>query len=365
MKILELHYSTSWAGAERFVIDISNELSYNNEIILCIIEDDINPQKSFYKKDISNRIKYINLHCKSGLSLQSIWRVFALIKKEKPDIVHTHTDALAIFLPALFLNKRRYFQTLHSVANEYIAKKKLKFLYRYFYSKLIQPITISPTCLKSYEKFYKLTNAICINNGRVPLTSTPQFNTTKEYIESLKLHKDDKVFIHVGRYDKVKNQRLLIQSFDHFLSNQHHGILLLIGAGYECKECEDLLIRCHKGIYRIGVQNNICDYLLCSDFFLLSSIFEGLPISLLEALSCGVIPICTPAGGIPDVINNKALGIVTEDFTESSYYKAILEGYQQENNFNRNELKKYFNNNFSISKCAQQYIHTFKTRNKK
>ena len=59
MKIFELHYSTSWAGAERVVIDLSNELAKSNEVVLCIIEDDLLPGKSYYKKELSQNIKYI------------------------------------------------------------------------------------------------------------------------------------------------------------------------------------------------------------------------------------------------------------------------------------------------------------------
>ena len=43
MKIFELHYSTSWAGAERVVVDLSNELAKSNEVVLCTIEDDSLP----------------------------------------------------------------------------------------------------------------------------------------------------------------------------------------------------------------------------------------------------------------------------------------------------------------------------------
>lgn len=50
MKILELHYSTSWAGAERFVVDLCNELANKHEVVLCTIEDDNIPEKAYYKK---------------------------------------------------------------------------------------------------------------------------------------------------------------------------------------------------------------------------------------------------------------------------------------------------------------------------
>ena len=61
MKIFELHYSTSWAGAERFVIDLSNELSKENEIIFCTIEDDNIEKNAYYKKDLSPQIRYMGI----------------------------------------------------------------------------------------------------------------------------------------------------------------------------------------------------------------------------------------------------------------------------------------------------------------
>ena len=57
MKILELHYSTSWAGAERFVVDLCNELANKHEVVLCTIEDDNIPEKAYYKKDLKKNVK--------------------------------------------------------------------------------------------------------------------------------------------------------------------------------------------------------------------------------------------------------------------------------------------------------------------
>ena len=89
MKILELHYSTAAAGAERFLVDISNELSLNHEVVLCTTDDDSVLENSFYKNEISHKIKYINLKCKSGLELRAIWRILKVVKEEKPDVYTT------------------------------------------------------------------------------------------------------------------------------------------------------------------------------------------------------------------------------------------------------------------------------------
>lgn len=360
MKILELHYSTAPAGAERVVVDLSNEFSLNHELIFCTIKDDSDPYNSYYLKEVAPNIKYINLKCKKGLGVQALWRIYKTIKKEKPDIVHTHGDAITIFIPSLLLTKSRYYHTLHSLADKYIrGKEKLKFLYHWFYKHRITAITISQECQKSFVQLYNLHNSIKIENGRSQLKRTSEYSSVKEEIEQLKIHTDDKVFLHVARYSEAKNQQLLINAFNLFLKNNKHGILVIIGAGFEQS---NLLNNTEKGIYCLGTKNNVCDYLLNSDFFILSSLWEGLPISLLEALSCGVIPICTPAGGIPNVITNKTRGYLSQDFSLEKFYATIEEAYQEEGSFDRKELRKYFNDNFSMVNCANQYIKAFKNQ---
>lgn len=360
MKILELHYSTSWAGAERFVVDLCNELINTEETILCTIEDDKIPEKAYYKNELRHDIKYINLKCKSGLQVKSLWKIYKTIKKEKPDIVHAHTDAICLFIPALLYHKALYFHTLHSLAEVCLRKPYLKPIYSWFYKKRITPITISIACYNSFKNFYKKNYAIEIDNGRAPLRNSNQITNVQQEIQKLKLHKDDKVFIHVARCQPEKNQQLLIKTFNQFLQNNYHGILIMIGSAYDKPENKYLLDMARKGIYWLGLKSNVCDYLKQADFFILSSKYEGLPISLLEAMSCGVIPICTPAGGIPNVINNKKYGYISNGFTCEDFYKTIENAFNNYDQFNKTELIDYFNTNYSMKNCAAHYLKVFK-----
>lgn len=362
MKILELHYSTSWAGAERFVVDLSNELNKTEEVILCIIEDDNNPQKAYYKKEINTNIKYINLKCKSGLQIKALWRIYKTIKKIKPDIVHAHTDLICLFLPAIFYPTPLYFHTLHSLAQLCLYKKFLKPLYSWFYKHKITPITISKACETSFNHLYGKNHSVRIDNGRSPLSITNLIDNASKEVNNLKIHTDDKVFIHIARCQPVKNQILLINSFNQFLKEKHHGILIIIGAGFDNPQYSYILKKANKGIFWLGVKNNVCDYLHQADYFILSSKNEGLPISLLEAISCGVIPICTPAGGIPDVLKEKEYGYISTGFSTEEFLKAIKEAYYNTHNCNKKILIQYFNQFYSMQICTNNYITLFNKR---
>lgn len=176
----------------------------------------------------------------------------------------------------------------------------------------------------------------------------------------LKIHPDDKVFVHIARCEEAKNQELLVNAFSRILQDNIHAILLMIGANYDAPHNQHLFTHMPKGMYCLGLKNNIGDYLLNANFFILSSKWEGLPISLLEALSCGVIPICTPAGGIPDVIIDEQKGFLSPDFTEDNFYKAIKKAIQKESSFERKNLITYFQENYSMQHCANLYLKTFK-----
>ncbi len=65
-------------------------------------------------------------------------------------------------------------------------------------------------------------------------------------------------------------------------------------------------------VFMPGLKTNSCEWLSAMDIFMMSSEFEGLPLALLEAMSCSCAVICTNAGGIKEVIRHEQDGILTE-----------------------------------------------------
>ena len=88
------------------------------------------------------------------------------------------------------------------------------------------------------------------------------------------------------------------------LEKKRNYHLVLVGDGAEraslIKYAEELDISAH--IHFVGFQENVSDYLKTFDVFVLSSVDEGLPLAMLEAMLHGVPVICSRVGGIPEVI---------------------------------------------------------------
>ena len=357
MKILQITYSLSSGGGERFVVDLSNELIKNNEVILLQIQTNSNPDNAHYLPDVDKRIKYINLDSVKGLSLQVMKGIRRVIKQENPDVVHIHCGLLTTALAAMTCRKPRYFHTLHSLAQRCLGGNRNKPLFRFLYKHRVQPITISNACLESYEELYHLGNGVRINNGRSPILTSEKAAEVKAEIDSLKLHEDDKVFIHVARFHPVKNQELLFRTFMRLSDEGEHVQLIVIGNGYD----NTPLIKYNevKGINLLGEKRNVGDYLASSDYFIMSSLMEGLPISLLEAMSMGLIPVSTPAGGVCDVVRNGENGYLSGSHDADAYYKTVRDAIHNTANVQPSAIIEEYKQKYSMTACAKNYMDVF------
>ena len=136
-------------------------------------------------------------------------------------------------------------------------------------------------------------------------------------------------------------------------------ILLVLGIDFDTTEAKELVQNSRAGIYYLNAKKNIADYFLNADAFCLSSKFEGLPITLLEAFACGCIPICTAVGGIKDIIQDGVNGFLDHEITNESYYKTVKRFMSQKEEIDKEKLVKYFIDNFSIKKCAAEHLAVY------
>ncbi len=360
MKIVQLIYSLTGGGAERFTVDLANELAKTCDVyLLLIVRKDI-PGASFYLNEVSDKVHLINLGLNKGLTWKAFFKVYNAIKKIKPDIINAHLNTLIYLFPLVYLCPRiKYFHTLHNPAEICTGIKGQDIFNRFFYRKHIKPITISDLSNKSYITYYKNNNSIQIDNGRSKPQTTNMLNSVKDEIESYKLHKDDIIFIHVARCHPQKNQMMLMNVFNRLLNENKHLILLMCGGGFETQLGQEIKRTASKGIYFLGAKQNIADYLSTSNCFVLSSKWEGLPISLLEAMSYGVTPILTPVGGIPSVIKNGENGILSDDVSEESLYNAIISYLDKTIIIDKNKVTETFEKEFSMKLCAQRYLEVY------
>ena len=366
MKILEIAFDLSPGGAERFAVDLSNELSKTNEVILLTIKDDKHDplRTQFYKYDISPTVKYKNLGLSAGYHLGMFWKVYRAIRKEKADIVHLHGHGMPIYclLAIYLLNKKsKFYQTVHSDIHNGYDNLFYKFLFKTFgYKHSMGFVAISETNYNDMMLEYPKTKGVCIVNGRAKVKPTQLFGEVKKEVDHYKTYEDSLIFLHVARCNQVKNQMLLVDSFSLFVDKGYHAELLIIGANFDSSLGRIIQNRAGHNCHFLGIRKNVGDYMLNADFFCLSSHYEGMPMTILEACSSGLPIVSTPVCGAVDVVVNGKNGYLSQGHSKEEYVSALELAYIHHEELKIGAMLFKDENPYTIEHCADKYMDFFR-----
>ena len=361
MKIIQILFTLCSGGAERFVVNLSNELARKgHDVTIVTIRHDRTQRYSFNKQFVNDNVKYHSMGFGQGFSLKMMRKVSRYVKENNPDVVHCHLNTIPFILPLVFSKKIIVYQTIHTLPEKDVGSRLRYVLNKIIYRpKLVRAVVISKLCEESYEKVYGRRPYGLIINGSPAVQKTPDFDCAYKEITSY-CEGQAPVFIHVARYNPIKNQGLLVKAFNQLYTEGIAFKLFIIGRDFNSSEAKPLVDSACPNIYFIGEKNNVGDYLLQADAFCLTSHFEGLPISLIEAMSAGVTPISTPVGGVLDVISDGITGYLSKDMSVEGYVEAIKKFIKSP--IDKDVIENYYKNNYSIEKCADSYVELYKSK---
>lgn len=130
----------------------------------------------------------------------------------------------------------------------------------------------------------------------------------------------------VGELTRNKNHTTAIDAVAEF--NENHAtkvVFCIIGEGELRRELEEQIeLRGMRDyIFLVGQKDDARQYLPAFDIFIMPSLKEGLPYSLLEAGSLGLPSIVSFVGGLPEVVTNLETGIVVDPYNHMTMVKAL------------------------------------------
>lgn len=360
MKILEIIPQLSSGGAERFVVDLSNELSEKHNIsLLTYYAIETN---GFYAKDLSSAINVITMNKRKGFSLSLSFKLFSIIVSMKPDVVHMHLTAISYLLLSIFFYRKcKYFMTIHSEADKeaggFVGSIIRKICFR---NKLVVPAAISEESRKSFIEFYGIDAPMIFNGRDIPKNIIISEDVALEF-QKYKKTLSTKVIVNLARINVVKRQSLLAKVARRLFDEGYDFSVLMIGNNKNQNLVAEIQACDCPTVYILGERHNPLEYLSLADAYCLCSSYEGMPISLIEALGIGCIPICTPVGGIKDVVKDGINGFLTDDLSEDSLYltlKRFLESSDEDLQIMRkNVLESY--RPYSMTECCEKYEALF------
>ena len=359
MKILHIHPSMGGGGIEAMICALVNEMLKSNDVTLCTI---YSPKKNdVFEQKLSASVHRISLgKNKEGFSVKEIFKIYNVIRNGNYDVVHIHGFFYYYALSVLLLHKKvKFVYTIHSDAakensvwdRRLIAWKKFSFRHG-----LIHPVTISKESKRSFTAFYGLDSTL-IYNGIPEYVTNDKTDKLREY----RLTNKTKLFLHSGRISTPKNQVVLVKAFERLVKDGLDVVLLIAGSKQDLQIWERIEPYLSKHIVYLGERNDVRDLLSEADAFCLPSIWEGMPVSLLEAISVGCIPICSPVGGIPEVVINGVNGFLSENSSEDAYFQT-LKHFMSLSDSDLTKLREHCLDSFKkyqISEVAKKYIEVY------
>ena len=358
MKIVEVIPFLTQGGGQRFVVDLCNELCKKHEVTLIVLMS--LDEYGLFENELDSRINVISMNKKVGFSLKLFYSLYKIIKNLTPDIVHTHLRSFNYGLLSYLLNRKvKYIHTVHNDAEKEASDRFSTFVRKLSFNLLgVKAVTISDESKKSFTEFYGLDSNLIYNGrpGYNGISSEKEQEILNEY-NTIKHHKDSIILVNVARLGDAKNQPVLAMAVENLNRRGFHVELVIIGATCQTEIKDEIEAINSRHVVLLGVKTNPRDYMFMADAFCLPSIYEGLPITLLECLSVGTIPICTPVGGMKNVIEDGVNGLFVKSPGQSDIEEAIVRFINMSND-EKAEMKVKSKQSFSkydMTTCAHQY----------
>jgi len=300
LKILRLTTLLDFGGQEKKYISFTEKpesLKYDYEF--AAIGFGGNAEKTLIERGFKVHILNRNFSIKD---LSNIWAVYKLIKKVKPDVVHTaaaEANFHGIITAKLAGVKYIIGEEIGIPNHSSLAQKIFAFVYRWADKVICVSQSVKDHLVKtgeiSAEKGVVIYNPVSVN--LVEGSNLDKANT-------------DKVFkiVYVGRLEKVKNVESLVRAFSRL--EIENIALILVGDGRERENLEILVneLKLSDKVRFEGFQSDPGKYLKEADLYVLPSYSEGFGIAAVEAMFLKVPVLATVVGGVPEFVSHSENG---------------------------------------------------------
>lgn len=254
--------------------------------------------------------------------VKALVQLIQLFRKEKPQIVHTHTPKAGL-LGMMAAKIAGVPHRLHTVAGMPLTvatgtkRQLLNQMEKLTYAcaTKVYPNSYGLEKIILEEKFTNPTKLKVIGKGSSNGIDTSQFDpalvseeTKKEIRKDLSIKNDDFVFLFVGRVVRDKGINELVQAFTNLYSKNSNTHLILVGS-FERHldplqpETENL-INNHPNIHAVGYKTNVIDYFAMANTLTFPSYREGFPNVVMQAAAMQLNCIVSDINGCNEIIKN-------------------------------------------------------------
>ena len=355
MNILHVCGKKDWGGGENQLLLTIKEIEKNdkiNQFILC-------PTKSLIFENLAKlkfRTKIFKSPKKINIDPRFIYSIYKIVKNNYIDVIHIHDpDAHTFVVLAIDIFKIKTKVVLHKKTIFPIKNKKYSF-YKYNHRSIKHIICVSEASKKSIEDTIR-NIPISVIHDAINIQEIDFFERKKNNFYTI---------LNIANHTRHKNLNTLIEIANQCVNLEKLPFKFIqIGHG---KLTQELIqkrdhLNLKDSFEFIGFINDVDYFYKTSDAFLLTSVREGLGVSILEASLYKLPIVSSNVGGIPEIVENNVNGLLC-DYNDLNCYvqnlKRIFNSKELTDNLTRNAHQKVlddFSPNVMIEKLVKIYFN--------
>ena len=350
-RVLIVIPSLEQGGGQKFVVDLAAGLDEEKFCVKLLV---FYPNTgSIFDKEVARlNIDTVYLDKSKGFSGAFARKVKSEIVKFSPDVIHTNLHSMLYLFPSYKRNQIKI-HTVHTLAEK--ESCGLQRLVRFVAYKImgVVPVAICDTVAESISSVHGL------KKKKIPIVYN---GVDCARYDLPKIESTDIRLVTVGSIYEVKNYLFLVECFAKLLQSVPNLRLRIVGDGVQRTELEEKIttLGISNKVEITGVVSNVETYLADADLYVATSLFEGLPLSMLEAMSAGLPIVSTAVGGVPDVVKDGANGLLVKSGDGDAFVdacKQIVENEKMRKEFSVNA--KTISRSYDVAKMIEGYANLY------
>ncbi|RRO21459.1 glycosyltransferase [Flavobacteriaceae bacterium 14752] len=358
INVLQLIDSLDAGGGERMSVHLANALSSKINFSSLIASR----QSGVLENDVFPEVEFFCLNKTHSLDFKALMKLKGFVKQKSINIVHAHSTSffLATMLKIIYPRIKIIWHDHYGMSDKLNERPKTAIkICSVFFSQIIT--------VNGKLKIWAEKHLYCKNIEYIQNFSLTSQNTNSS--QNVQLKGDPKAYkvIHVANLRPQKDHITALNAIKQLVEEGVNLSYHLIGM-YDSKSLYYKSIKgfikknnLSKSVYIYGSQTDISGLLKQSNVGLLSSVSEGLPVSLIEYAQAKLPIVVTDVGQCKDVVGN--LATVIEPKNNKALAQAIKYNLNHDNEANKNALKLYnkITSEFDPEKIIQQIIGIYTT----
>jgi glycosyltransferase involved in cell wall biosynthesis len=264
--------------------------------------------------DLAHDPGIANYRLKRKYDLRLVRALDHLLRQGRYDVVHAHLFPALLHVALLSLLRRDqpYIYSEHSVNNRRRRYRAARMLDRSLYSRFARIVAVSEEVRRQLCQWLPaLSNRVQVVPNSV---DARRFRVPRQQVQVLRqelgIGPEQKVLLYAGRLIPEKGPDLLLQALSGPQASLNGAAprLLLAGEGPLLPALQEQAAKVRAEVTFLGNRDDMPQLFNLADLVVLPSRWEGLPMTLLEAMAAGAPVLATSVGGIPEVVQHGVNG---------------------------------------------------------